>query len=278
MQITAPVVNPANGDDLLNNELLFLAAGQRLDLMVKAPAQAGVYALYEAGNQTSMKQLCNPKSAVYQNKKPILTVNVVEPTDIAPYNTSLPHQAALNKLIAPATITAAEIPALPTQGVVYGFTTNTYAVREGGAAVVNARVFNPLRSQRDLVLNQVDRWSVQSAVDTHMFHIHINPFQLVSRGQVQYPFPVWRDTVLINCPSILGQGNCSYAGSLTGDQFSPGGKNANQFGEIVQFLQKPVDFAGAFVQHCHNVSHEDQGMMELVTAAPAPAPATQPGQ
>ncbi|WP_158595928.1 multicopper oxidase domain-containing protein [Oleomonas cavernae] len=34
--------------------------------------------------------------------------------------------------------------------------------------------------------------------------------------------------------------------------------------EIVQFLSRAVDFTGAMVLHCHNVDHEDNGMMELV--------------
>ena len=267
VQLKIPAHRPATGDDLLNNELLFLAPGQRLDLMVKAPEKAGTYALYEAGNNTRINSLCNVDSKVYIGKKPILTVRVDEPQGITPYNTSLPHQTALNQLTAPKPISEAETPALPTQGVVYGFTSNTYAQQEGGASVINARVFNPLRSQRDLVLNQTERWSVQSAMDTHMFHIHINPFQLLARGQLQYPFPIWRDTMLINCASNLITSVCTYLGSLTDDQFSSSG-TGDQVGEIVQFAQKPLDFTGLLVQHCHNVSHEDQGMMELVQIKP----------
>jgi hypothetical protein len=37
----------------------------------------------------------------------------------------------------------------------------------------------------------------------------------------------------------------------------------------VQFLQQPLDYTGSLVEHCHNVSHEDNGMMELVEILPA---------
>jgi FtsP/CotA-like multicopper oxidase with cupredoxin domain len=239
--LTRPVTQPANGNELLNNELLFLSAGQRLDLMVKAPAKPGAYALYDSTADPIDKQCL---ASTYQGKAPILTVSVQSTASEIAYNTKIPTQQALNGLTTPATITAEERPELPTQGVVFGFTDKTFAAEIGGASAVNARVFNPMRSQRNLALDQVDLWSVQSASDIHMFHIHINSFQLVSRGQIAYPFPIWRDTLLINQPTQSGSG------------------------EIVQFLQKPLDFTGSLVMHCHNVFHEDNGMMELVEILP----------
>ncbi|TAK61937.1 multicopper oxidase domain-containing protein [Methylobacter sp.] len=260
-----PVANPVNGNDILNNELLFLAAGQRLDLMVKAPTKPGTYGLYDssvAGAGLPIGQLC--QASAYTNATPILTVSVTESASEIVYNMAVPSQAELNKLTAPATITEEQSPQLPTQGVTYGFTTNTYADKDGGASVVNGRVFNPLRSQRNLALNQVDKWAIQSAVDTHMFHIHINSFQLVSRGQLKYPFPVWRDTLLVNCAGVAEtNGGCSFPGGLTG------ATPLNNYGEVVQFLQQPLDYTGALVEHCHNVSHEDNGMMELVEILPS---------
>ena len=267
-----PAITPINGDDILNNELLYLAPGQRLDMMVKAPAKPGTYGLYDssiAGTSLHLGKLC--QASAYANAAPILTVSVTDPANEIVYNTAIPTQAELNKLTAPKTITEEQSPQLPTQGVTYGFTTNTYASKDGGASVVNGRVFNPVRSQRDLVLNQVDKWALQSAADSHMFHIHINSFQLVSRGQLKYPFPVWRDTLLVNCAGVAAgldkengtYANCSFPGGLTGD------KPLNNYGEVVQFLQQPLDYTGSLVEHCHNVSHEDNGMMELVEILPS---------
>ncbi|WP_333878180.1 multicopper oxidase family protein [Methylobacter sp.] len=259
-----PVANPANGNDILNNELLYMAPGQRLDLVVKAPAKPGTYGLYDssvAGAGLLIGQLC--QASAYANATPILTVSVTDSASEIAYNMAIPSQAELNKLTAPKTITEEQSPQLPTQGVTYGFTTNTYASKDGGASVVNGRVFNPIRSQRNLVLNQVDKWAIQSAVDTHMFHIHINSFQLVSRGQLKYPFPVWRDTLLVNCAGVAKSGGCSFPGGLTGT--TP----LNNYGEVVQFLQQPLDYTGSLVEHCHNVNHEDNGMMELVEILPS---------
>lgn len=246
VRLANPVAKPVSGNDILNNELLLLAAGQRLDLMVKAPAVPGTYALYDSvdqsGNAIPANELC--QAATYAQLTPILTVTVEASASEIAVNTEVPTQQALNKLIAPATITAAESPELPTQGAVFGFTNDEFAPIDNGASVINARVFNPIRSQRNLALQQVDLWSAQSAVGTHMFHIHINSFQLVSRGLIKYPFPIWRDTLLVETSSD-NQGNSA-------------------IGEIVQFLQKPLDYTGSLVMHCHNVFHEDNGMMELV--------------
>jgi len=278
-----PVIITASGNDILNNELLYLAPGQRLDLMVKAPDKPGTYALYDssiAGNGLPIGQLC--QASTYANATPILTVSVTDPANQIAYNMAIPSQMELNKLTAPKTITEEQSPQLPTQGVTYGFTTKTYASKDGGGSVVNGRVFNPLRSQRDLVLNQVDKWAAQSAADSHMFHIHINSFQLVSRGQLKYPFPMWRDTLLVNCAGVAAgfdaaagtYANCSFPGGLTipADLTVPNApppSPLNNYGEVVQFLQQPLDYTGALVEHCHNVGHEDNGMMELVEILPS---------
>ncbi|MEA1647571.1 multicopper oxidase domain-containing protein [Nitrospirillum sp. BR 11164] len=49
------------------------------------------------------------------------------------------------------------------------------------------------------------------------------------------------------------------------------------YGEVVQFLSQALDYTGAIVMHCHNTSHEDNGMMELVEMVePGKAPTITP--
>ncbi|MCX6854907.1 MAG: redoxin domain-containing protein [Verrucomicrobia bacterium] len=132
---------------------------------------------------------------------------------------------------------------------------------------------------RVLELGTVDEWkvSVRNSVNPdsknlpintgHPFHIHVNPFEITSIMAPEDPTkpdskpkeyltdgPVWRDTIWM--PNN---------GTVT-------------------FKTKYEDFIGTFVQHCHILDHEDQGMMELIdiqekapaTAAvkkPHPAPA-----
>ncbi|ASG24731.1 multicopper oxidase family protein [Nitrospirillum viridazoti] len=275
LRLTAPVAKP-DGKGVVNNELLFLAPGQRLDLMVKAPAKPGRYLLVQPAPGTVVKRqqssqdplarqpgigdLCKP--GVVPDAQLVMTVNVVVAAASGPTATALPTQSQLNRLYAPATLVdAADRPASPTQGVVFGFTSGTYAESAGGASVVNGRPFNAEGGpQRILTLGQTNLWGVMSAADTHMFHIHTNPFQVMKRGTVDYAFPIWRDTVLINCAPTVGGTNCTFPGGLTNVDANTG----FNYGEVVQFLSQALDYTGAIVMHCHNTSHEDNGMMELV--------------
>ena len=108
-----------------------------------------------------------------------------------------------------------------------------------------------MENARELKLNDVDEWTLSSINDvgpvTHPFHIHVNPFEVTS---ILAPVidengnktlveqlkngPVWRDTV-----KIPGDGK-------------------------VTMRTRYTDFIGTFVQHCHILDHEDQGMMQLI--------------
>ena len=68
----------------------------------------------------------------------------------------------------------------------------------------------------------------------HPFHIHGGQFQVVRREGVAHTGYVdsgWKDTVLV-LP-----------------------------GERATVLMRYVDFSGLFLYHCHNLEHEDGGMM-----------------
>jgi FtsP/CotA-like multicopper oxidase with cupredoxin domain len=99
---------------------------------------------------------------------------------------------------------------------------------------------------RVLKKGAVDHWRVVSGFDGHPFHIHINPFlvcplppqgssdpNVVSR-LFEPPFAHWRDTYLINLDRRL------------------------------DMLTEYRGFTGSYVYHCHKLTHEDHGMMELI--------------
>ena len=99
-------------------------------------------------------------------------------------------------------------------------------------------------------LNNIDMWSITTvgdpgAVDTanangavpplpHVFHIHVNPFQVYRAAPDGSRQLVWKDTQII-----------------------PAGDTVNVFTHY-------LDFVGKFVLHCHILDHEDLGMMEVV--------------
>lgn len=98
---------------------------------------------------------------------------------------------------------------------------------------------------RDLRVDTIEHWRIAASFDGHPFHIHTNPV-LVCPSENPFdpvPFAHWRDTYLANTTRRV---------------------------DAVAHYRK---FTGAYVQHCHKLTHEDHGMMELLrTCDPATDP------
>jgi FtsP/CotA-like multicopper oxidase with cupredoxin domain len=101
----------------------------------------------------------------------------------------------------------------------------------------NGKAFDPNRVDTQVQLNTVEDWELVN-VDpdgmAHPFHLHVNPFQVISRDGKPEPYRAWKDTVLV-------KGN-----------------------ETVRIRIPFRDFAGKAVYHCHILDHEDLGMMGIV--------------
>jgi FtsP/CotA-like multicopper oxidase with cupredoxin domain len=107
----------------------------------------------------------------------------------------------------------------------------------GTYKTVNGGVY-PDTPTKQLKLNDSNTWKLwvdekQSSTVSHPFHIHVNPFQLVDNNGFSY----WKDTLLVSGSANKGKDN-----ALT-------------------VVSRYENFDGAFVLHCHNLNHEDQGMM-----------------
>ncbi len=95
---------------------------------------------------------------------------------------------------------------------------------------------------RDLPIGSVEHWRLAASLDGHPFHIHTNPVLLCPEDNPFDPLPFahWRDTYLVNTTRRV---------------------------DAIAYYRK---FAGLHVQHCHKLTHEDHGMMELLrTCDPA---------
>jgi FtsP/CotA-like multicopper oxidase with cupredoxin domain/peroxiredoxin len=111
-----------------------------------------------------------------------------------------------------------------------------------------------LTNPRPLTLGKTERWLVgarngNNVSQFHPFHIHTNPFLITSVTRLQNGIPedvtaaeiggkTWRDTL------------------------------AMKQGYTYELLTRYDDFTGSFVNHCHILDHEDNGMMELVHIDP----------
>lgn len=140
----------------------------------------------------------------------------------------------------------------------------------------NARPYDPKRIDRKLYLGDVDQWTLTSQAGGHPFHIHINPFQVVSiiapngtdvsapntadkepNGTVDPQYAglkgVWKDTLWV--------------------KNLPGGPTGVY---KVTVRTRYERYIGEFVLHCHILDHEDQGMMQNVSIMVPPVPRPKP--
>jgi len=125
------------------------------------------------------------------------------------------------------------IEALPTPQTVRRFTLNT-----GMAFRINGKTFDPNRVDTQVRLNTVEDWeiantSMMMSMD-HPFHLHTNPFQVISRNGTPEPYLAWKDTVLV------------------------------RQGEVVRIRVAFKDFPGRTIYHCHISDHGDRGMMGVL--------------
>jgi len=114
---------------------------------------------------------------------------------------------------------------------------------------VNGKPYDPDTS-RDLVLGQAEEWTLTSAFVNHPFHIHVNPFQIVS---IKDP----------NGVEVSG----------TGETADPQYAGTQGLWKDTLFVKQDYTilvrtryqrYIGEYVLHCHILDHEDQGMMQNV--------------
>ncbi len=104
--------------------------------------------------------------------------------------------------------------------------------------------YQPGRVDHTLILGERQIWELGSKAGSHPFHIHVNPFQIISitnlatpgvlEPQYQDLIGTWRDTLLVI--------------------------NGYKIEVATQYRR----YIGEYVLHCHILEHEDQGMMQNV--------------
>jgi FtsP/CotA-like multicopper oxidase with cupredoxin domain len=118
---------------------------------------------------------------------------------------------------------------------------------------VNYQPFDDSRV-RKVVLNTTERWSLTTVGNPpeignfspapHVFHIHVNPFQVARKDPAGADELVWKDTILVPTGTD----------PVTNKRIS----------QRVDVYTRYTDYIGKFVLHCHILDHEDLGMMEVV--------------
>lgn len=124
---------------------------------------------------------------------------------------------------------------------------------------INGAIYSPTRVDFAARLGTIEDWDVTSNLASHVFHIHVNPFQVI-------------DIKNASGASIFGaDGSCSEPQNdrglcdlkrVTRDTlFIKQGYHATLRTAYVRYI-------GEYVMHCHILDHEDQGMMLNVAVVP----------
>ncbi len=121
----------------------------------------------------------------------------------------------------------------------------------GGKFMVNNKSYDPNDPEavRNLILGNVEEWTLTSAAGSHPFHIHVNPFQ-VSRI-------LNKDGVDV---SVRDSGDTEYEGTKGIWKDTLFVKNGYRLFVRTRYER----YIGEYVLHCHILDHEDQGMMQNV--------------
>ncbi len=228
----------------IKKDVLQLLPGYRSDVLVKAPEKPGEYLLVDQAVTSGINGEGEPLKYVARV--------VIEGDPVA---MKLPTDSSMAQFRLP-TLKDAKIDLQQT--AVYGI----LPTANGNVRfTIDGESFN-MDQAKELLLGNTDEWTVTvkngGTINTgHPFHIHVNPFEVFSimgpkdpsdpsSSQVEQltDGPVWRDTIWV--PN----------------------------NGTVKFRTQYTEFIGTFVQHCHILDHEDQGMMQLVDIKDPKAPST----
>jgi FtsP/CotA-like multicopper oxidase with cupredoxin domain/peroxiredoxin len=218
---------------------LRIAPGQRSDVLIQAPVipqgTTATYFIMSPDQQTAAFI-----ATVKVTGNPVVGMKLPDRTQLKPFRPFPP--IADNELVTPTVSNgtlefAFKDPESDPKSVKPVFYTIDY------------RTFHQQRTEPiPLTLGKAQEWTITARVGDHPFHIHVNPFEVVSYTPA-CGSPVarddWRDTLFV------------------------------QAGESYTIRSRYQDFPGDSVLHCHILDHEDQGMMmqiRLIDPKRPPAP------
>src|SRR3954447_24361624 len=273
------------------NRPFLVAAGNRADLLVKAPATLGTYPVM-------VKHEVDPADLPSAFPVVLMQIRVRDVTPPPPPVTGrrlqfidkLPPQPPFL-----ANITDAEVANQVDRPRKITFTST--APKDGAAHTINGHKFDDGDKTIDVKLDAVEEWKIINAsygpAISHPFHIHINPFQIVEvfdpnatvgiKGVGVVPKYVFDGSPLkstdLQCSLDPKEestwkdchNDTSDAPRIWWDVFPiPSGARITVNGtpyEIpghFRMRSRFVDFPGEYVLHCHILAHEDRGMMARV--------------
>jgi spore coat protein A len=120
-------------------------------------------------------------------------------------------------------------------------------------------------------LGQYEVWQlINLTVDTHPIHLHLDPFQILSRRPIRYEIPQDIDDFDIAAAVTLERDPQDKLDHAIDDN-ERGLKDTIRVNpnEIVEIAVRFTTYAGRYMYHCHILEHEDRDMMRPFVTMPA---------
>ncbi len=210
---------------------LLLAPGERADVLVQGNQTPGSYRLlnlpYQRSGHMGMGQVADAPQT-------LATLNYAGSVAPLPLPKTLIPVAALPQPERTRRFSLAHAMGMGMGGMQHGM--GGGGMGGGGMGfVINGQPFDPDRIDTRVSLSSTEDWLiVNDDVMDHPFHLHVNPFQVISRAGRPEAQRRWKDTVQVKA------------------------------GEEVRIRVTFKDFTGRTVYHCHNLDHEDLGLMGVL--------------
>lgn len=249
---------------IIKKNINVLQPGYRSDILFSLPKK-GIYCVYDDESTSSEANV----SATKENPK-VLAIIVAKGKDVVSdqekflkdtlvslaekqYDGPVEkiiiddlQKMELNKFVPHQDITPTEITASNQKPVYIEF--NLVIPTDGDPKIpvqflINNSAFQMGRIDQTLTLGAAQTWFLSSKSVNHPFHIHVNPFQIISiksksgkplDPQYQNLEGTWKDTLFVNTDVII------------------------------ETRTRYERYIGEYVLHCHILEHEDQGMMQSV--------------
>lgn len=282
---------PANYNVAHPDSVLTMGPGNRLDILVKAPQQAGTFRLHLRSTRSRTSLLRTRRgggggprpralqgtelSSVLAATSGLVEVVVVKSSSTVPVDTTIPTALPplppfLANLSAPADtavvvyqdLAGGKSQTSPTQFFLGTLGDSLMRFNPDSVYVPQSATGKPLPME----LGDTQDWIVlnRSAQGiNHPFHIHINPFQVLRVG---YGSTDPNAKLYASLQTAAANGFPIWLDVVPLP--IPWDSSGTTVPGSVHIRQEYKDFTGSFVMHCHILGHEERGMMQLLQVNP----------
>lgn len=217
-----------------------MGAGNRADFLVKF-SEPGTYILLKDSFPQDATSISASATPVAASSKSTQVLGYVQVIDSPYYNDKIPSVVPGSRPFYLQAINSVSNSGNPR--VVQ------FQNQNGGFQINNA--FYPNNAPINVRLNTAEEWVLDNTIggNTHPFHIHVNPFQIVGRT---YDF----ESVNSSKSNPADPCNWLWSDTLSLPMVVQGSTNGK-----INIRTRFLVYPGEFVVHCHILIHEDVGMM-----------------